>query len=233
MGRWDKVIAARRENVLTALRAIREQKLRSFLTCLGIIIGVATVIVMVSLIQGFNQTFIAPVPELRCHPRAVPEARGPFRRRRAPPRGGAPAPDPDPRRRRGDPAVRAGDRLRLARALAIATTWTSATAANRTNNATIGGVTHSYPDANNHFVAARPLLHRRGGAALGAGRGDRDRHRRGALPAHRPARAGRSRSTGGRSASSASFEKKGGFLDPAPTSRSRSRSGSSTASGRT
>ncbi len=59
MGRLDKVVAAWRENVLTALRTIRVQKLRSFLTCLGIIIGVATVIVMVSLIQGFNRTFIA------------------------------------------------------------------------------------------------------------------------------------------------------------------------------
>ena len=59
MGRWDKIVAARRENILAALRAIREQKLRSFLTCLGIIIGVATVIVMVSLIQGFNQRFVA------------------------------------------------------------------------------------------------------------------------------------------------------------------------------
>jgi len=58
-GRWDKLVAARRENVLAALRAIREQKLRSFLTCLGIIIGVGTVIVMVSLVQGFNSTFIA------------------------------------------------------------------------------------------------------------------------------------------------------------------------------
>ena len=59
MTRWDKLVAARRENVLAALRAIREQKLRSFLTCLGIIIGVGTVIVMVSLVQGFNRTFIA------------------------------------------------------------------------------------------------------------------------------------------------------------------------------
>src|SRR5262245_59429395 len=42
----------------SAFRSIREQKLRSFLTCLGIIIGVATVIVMVSLIGGFNRQFI-------------------------------------------------------------------------------------------------------------------------------------------------------------------------------
>ena len=61
MTRLDKLVAARRENVLAALRAIREQKLRSFLTCLGIIIGVGPVIVMVSLVEGFNRTFIAQV----------------------------------------------------------------------------------------------------------------------------------------------------------------------------
>ena len=58
MTRWSRLIAARRENILTAFRAIREQKLRSFLTCLGIIIGVATVILMVGVIQGFNRQFI-------------------------------------------------------------------------------------------------------------------------------------------------------------------------------
>jgi hypothetical protein len=45
--------------VASAFRSIREMKLRSFLTCLGIIIGVATVIVMVSLVNGFNNQFIA------------------------------------------------------------------------------------------------------------------------------------------------------------------------------
>jgi len=49
----------RLENVASAFRSIREMKLRSFLTCLGIIIGVATVIVMVSLVNGFNESFIA------------------------------------------------------------------------------------------------------------------------------------------------------------------------------
>jgi putative ABC transport system permease protein len=46
-------------NLLEALRmaaaAIRTHKLRSFLTLLGIIFGVATVIVVVTLIEGFNQ----------------------------------------------------------------------------------------------------------------------------------------------------------------------------------
>jgi len=42
------------ENVRFALRAIVTQKLRSFLTLLGIIAGVATVITMVSFVAGFN-----------------------------------------------------------------------------------------------------------------------------------------------------------------------------------
>jgi putative ABC transport system permease protein len=42
------------ENMRFALNSIRSQKLRSFLTLLGIIAGVATVIAMVSLVAGFN-----------------------------------------------------------------------------------------------------------------------------------------------------------------------------------
>jgi putative ABC transport system permease protein len=57
-GRFRRGLTHRYENVASAFRSIRELKLRSFLTCLGIIIGVATVIVMVSLVNGFNQGFI-------------------------------------------------------------------------------------------------------------------------------------------------------------------------------
>ena len=42
------------ENVAFALSAMRTQKLRSFLTLLGVIAGVATVIMMVSFVVGFN-----------------------------------------------------------------------------------------------------------------------------------------------------------------------------------
>ena len=45
------------ESVALALSAILAHKLRSFLTLLGIIFGVATVIVVVSLIEGFNKYF--------------------------------------------------------------------------------------------------------------------------------------------------------------------------------
>src|SRR5512134_722767 len=43
-----------KENVVFALRGVADHRLRSFLTILGIIVGVATIIGMVSLIQGFN-----------------------------------------------------------------------------------------------------------------------------------------------------------------------------------
>jgi putative ABC transport system permease protein len=43
------------EIIRIALNALRAHKLRSFLTVLGVIIGVATVIAVVSVIQGFNQ----------------------------------------------------------------------------------------------------------------------------------------------------------------------------------
>ena len=43
-----------RENISFALHAMREQKLRSFLTLLGVMAGVATVIMMVSFVVGFR-----------------------------------------------------------------------------------------------------------------------------------------------------------------------------------
>jgi len=42
------------EALKLAISAILSHKLRSFLTLLGVIFGVATVIVVVSLIEGFN-----------------------------------------------------------------------------------------------------------------------------------------------------------------------------------
>ncbi|HYT49295.1 MAG TPA: ABC transporter permease [Pyrinomonadaceae bacterium] len=52
------------ESVALALSAIFAHKLRSFLTLLGIIFGVATVIVVVSLIEGFNKYFNDKIADL-------------------------------------------------------------------------------------------------------------------------------------------------------------------------
>ncbi len=49
------VVMLRNEAIAMALDALRAHKLRSFLTVLGVIIGVATVIAVVSVLQGFNQ----------------------------------------------------------------------------------------------------------------------------------------------------------------------------------
>ena len=48
-----------REVVRMALDSLRQHKLRSFLTVLGIVIGVMTVIGMVSVIQGLNRSFLS------------------------------------------------------------------------------------------------------------------------------------------------------------------------------
>ena len=52
------------ESVALAFSAILAHKLRSFLTLLGIIFGVATVIVVVSLIEGFNKYFNDKIADL-------------------------------------------------------------------------------------------------------------------------------------------------------------------------
>jgi putative ABC transport system permease protein len=59
VGRRGSWRIAARENVSFALLAMREQKLRSFLTLLGIMAGVATVIMMVSFVVGFNNQVVA------------------------------------------------------------------------------------------------------------------------------------------------------------------------------
>jgi len=53
----DHILAAR-ENVRFAARALTAYKLRSALTVLGIVIGVTTVIAMVSIIVGFNNSVV-------------------------------------------------------------------------------------------------------------------------------------------------------------------------------
>jgi putative ABC transport system permease protein len=152
MGRFARILAARRENILTAFRAVREQKLRSFLTCLGIIIGVATVIVMVSVITGFNRRFISSFTSFGATLVQFQKFDDRF---------GNGGPPPEEERLR--PVLTVDDAEAIRRyAWAIAyvspeqwqyTGTDIRFRDKRAENAVVGGVTHNYPDANNHFVA--------------------------------------------------------------------------------
>ena len=185
----DKLVAARRENVLAALRAIREQKLRSFLTCLGIIIGVGTVIVMVSLVQGFNRTFIAQFENFGATL---------VQFQRLDDRFGGGGPLPEEQRLRPVLTLDDAEAIRnYAPAIAFVSPerWNTDNIevryrGGRTNNATVGGVTHSYPEANNHlvehgrFFTAGEELHSAPVAVIGTGIVEA------LFPRHRPDRAG-------------------------------------------
>jgi len=138
-----------RENVGSAFRAIREQKLRSSLTCLGIIIGVATVILMVSLIGGFNRQFIMSFQNFGAtlvqfqRTDDLGEPRDEERLRK----------------------ILTLDDAQAIRRTAWAIRWVSPERwqfdgvdvrcrGARARGAVVGGVTSQYPDANNHFMQA-------------------------------------------------------------------------------
>jgi len=72
-----------RETVLVALRSLRGNRLRSLLTALGIIIGVAAVIILVALGNGMRAGFDAQFSKL---PTRSPSPRRPGRCRVAAPR---------------------------------------------------------------------------------------------------------------------------------------------------
>jgi putative ABC transport system permease protein len=55
------------ENIAFALSAMATQKLRSFLTLLGVVAGVATVIMMVSFVVGFNNSITAAFTSFGAH----------------------------------------------------------------------------------------------------------------------------------------------------------------------
>ena len=149
MSRLSASLSARRENVASAFRSIRDQKLRSLLTCLGIVIGVATVIVMVSLIQGFNEQFIASFRQFGATLVQFQIREADF--------GGPPR-----EAERIRPVLTLDDARAIQRYAwairyvsperwqfqGIEVRWRG----ERVEGATVGGVTHWYPDANSHFV---------------------------------------------------------------------------------
>ena len=52
------------ENLILALKSLWANKLRSFLTTLGIVIGVGAVIGVVSIVQGFSQVISSEIENL-------------------------------------------------------------------------------------------------------------------------------------------------------------------------
>ena len=151
MTRWSRLIAARRENILTAFRAIREQKLRSFLTCLGIIIGVATVILMVGVIQGLNRQFIQQFESFGATLVQFQKLDDRF---------GEGGPLPEEQRLRPNLTLDDAEAIRTfapAIAFVSAERWGGRPAEvryrdRRVQEPSVGGVTHQYPETNNHFV---------------------------------------------------------------------------------
>jgi putative ABC transport system permease protein len=63
----DRRLAVAREGLGIALGSLRANKLRASLTTLGIVIGIVTVVLMITLIQGLNQAFMGEVALLGSH----------------------------------------------------------------------------------------------------------------------------------------------------------------------
>ncbi len=149
MARLARWIAPLVENVASAFRSIRQLKLRSFLTCLGIILGVATVIVMVSVVEGFNHSFISSFE-------AFGATLVQFQRDEAGP-DGPPREDERLRPVMTLEEARAIERYAWAVQAVSPERWKLDGAEvrwrdRRTHDASVGGVTVSYPETNSHFV---------------------------------------------------------------------------------
>jgi putative ABC transport system permease protein len=64
---FHRRLAIAREGLVIALGSLRTNKLRASLTTLGIVIGIVTVVLMITLIQGLNQAFMGEVALLGSH----------------------------------------------------------------------------------------------------------------------------------------------------------------------
>ena len=142
-------LMARFENAASAFRHMRMQKLRSALTCLGIIIGIATVIVMVSLIQGFNEQFIASFRSFGAYLVQFQKQEANF--------DGLPREEERLRPNLTLDDAEAIRRLAWAIAYVSPERWKFNDIEVRyrgqqAESVTVGGVTAFYPDANSHFV---------------------------------------------------------------------------------
>ena len=139
------------ENVRFAFNAMRGQKLRSFLTLLGIVAGVATVIMMVSFVVGFDRqvtsAFTAYGSHLVQFQKFEPRFHGP----------GGP---PEAERNRRDLTIADAEALKrlatLARAVAqeryLFRGTTVLAGRKEATNALVFGTNADYQEANAHFI---------------------------------------------------------------------------------
>ena len=139
------------ENVRFALIAVRTHKLRAALTVLGIVVGVATVISMVSIVTGFNNNMIRNFQSFGATLVQFQKFESRF----------GPGHRPEEERNRKDltyedamalkaevPEMRAVSPERYLWSTSVSVRYRD----NETTTPTIAGVTADYPIANNHFV---------------------------------------------------------------------------------
>ena len=140
------------ENVRFALGAMRAQKLRSFLTLLGVMAGVATVIMMVSFVVGFNNQVVAAFTAFGTHL---------VQFQKYEPRFGGPDERPEEERNRRDLTLDDAYALKRLSKLVKAVsperylfghTPTVKSGRNETNGSLIAGIAPDYCEANVHFV---------------------------------------------------------------------------------
>jgi putative ABC transport system permease protein len=139
------------ENILFALTAMRIQKLRTFLTLLGVMAGVATVIMMVSFVTGFNNSITAAFTSFGAYL---------VQFQKYEPRFGGPDNVPEEQRNRRDLTIEDARALKRLATLAAAVSperyifQDVAVKAGReeANNPVLLGASPDYSMANNHFV---------------------------------------------------------------------------------
>ena len=156
------------ENSRMALETVREHKTRSFLTVLGVVIGVAAMIFVASILVGVSRD-VRRLPGRLRHQHAVHlplRHRHSLRthdRRRARPQAA------DPGRRQGHPGRvsarqerdRGSDAALQSRSAGRAgTSRVARYGSHEITNLDYSGATTSYQDVYNAHVVARPLLHR-------------------------------------------------------------------------
>jgi putative ABC transport system permease protein len=139
------------ENVRFAFRAMREQKLRSFLTLVGVMAGVATVIMMVSFVVGFDRQVTSSFTAYGSHLVQFQKYQ---------PRFGGPGGPPEEERNRRDLTIEDAEALKRLSKLALAVSQerylfygtTVKAGGNEANGAVVFGTNPDYAEANVHFV---------------------------------------------------------------------------------